>query len=228
MSEQSLYKITDLWKSYSNGSRKVEVLKGINLTVGYGESMAVTGPSGVGKSTLMHILGLLDRPVSGRIMLDGVDVFQLGDTERARVRNRRVGFVFQFFQLLPEFSALENVIMPGLIAGQREVDLEQRATAILEEVGLADRASHRPGELSGGEQQRVAIARALIMNPDVLLADEPTGNLDPETGQEIEVLLRNLNLLRKTTLIVVTHKESLAKAMSRRVGLVGGKLEELQ
>ncbi len=228
MSEQLLYEITDLWKSYSNGTRKVEVLKGINLTVGYGESMAVTGPSGVGKSTLMHILGLLDRPVSGRIMLDGVDVFQLGDTERARVRNRRVGFVFQFFQLLPEFSALENVIMPGLIAGQREVDLEQRATTILEEVGLADRASHRPGELSGGEQQRVAIARALIMNPDVLLADEPTGNLDPETGQEIEVLLRNLNLLRKTTLIVVTHKESLAKAMSRRVGLVGGRLEELQ
>jgi len=228
MSEQLLYEISDLWKSYSNGTRKVEVLKGINLTVGYGESMAVTGPSGVGKSTLMHILGLLDRPVSGRIMLDGVDVFQLGDTERARVRNRRVGFVFQFFQLLPEFSALENVIMPGLIAGEREVDLEQRATTILEEVGLADRASHRPGELSGGEQQRVAIARALIMNPDVLLADEPTGNLDPETGQEIEVLLRNLNLLRRTTLIVVTHKESLAKAMSRRVGLVGGKLEELQ
>ena len=162
------------------------------------------------------------------ILLDGVDVLQLGDSERARVRNRRVGFVFQFFQLLPEFSALENVIMPGLICGQREKDLRPKAAAILEEVGLAERTTHRPGELSGGEQQRVAVARALIMNPDVLLADEPTGNLDPETGQEIEVLLRNLNELRKTTLIVVTHKESLAKTMTRRVGLVGGRIEELQ
>lgn len=228
MSEHPLYQVKDLWKSYSNGIRKVEVLRGIDLTVYQGESIAITGPSGVGKSTLMHILGLLDRPVSGNFLLDGVDVLQLGDSERARVRNRRVGFVFQFFQLLPEFSALENVIMPGLICGQREKDLIQKATVILEEVGLAERTTHRPGELSGGEQQRVAVARALIMNPDVLLADEPTGNLDPETGQEIEALLRNLNELRKTTLIVVTHKESLAKTMTRRVGLVGGKIEELQ
>lgn len=228
MSEHPLYQVKDLWKSYSNGIRKVEVLRGIDLTVYQGESIAVTGPSGVGKSTLMHILGLLDRPVSGNVLLDGVDVLQLGDSERARVRNRRVGFVFQFFQLLPEFSALENVIMPGLICGQRERDLIKKATVILEEVGLAERTTHRPGELSGGEQQRVAVARALIMNPDVLLADEPTGNLDPETGQEIEALLRNLNELRKTTLIVVTHKESLAKTMTRRVGLVGGKIEELQ
>jgi lipoprotein-releasing system ATP-binding protein len=228
MSECPLYQVKSLWKSYSNGTRKVEVLRGIDLTVYQGESIAITGPSGVGKSTLMHILGLLDRPVSGNVLLDGVDVLQLGDSERARVRNRRVGFVFQFFQLLPEFSALENVIMPGLICGQREKDLIPKATAILEEVGLAERTTHRPGELSGGEQQRVAVARALIMNPDVLLADEPTGNLDPETGQEIEVLLRNLNELRKTTLIVVTHKESLAKTMTRRVGLVGGKIEELQ
>ena len=228
MSEYPLYQVTDLCKSYSNGTRKVEVLRGIDLTVYSGESIAITGPSGVGKSTFMHILGLLDRPVSGNILLDGVDVLQLGDSERARVRNRRVGFVFQFFQLLPEFSALENVMMPGLICGQREKDLIPKATAILEEVGLAERTTHRPGELSGGEQQRVAVARALIMNPDVLLADEPTGNLDPETGQEIEVLLRNLNELRKTTLIVVTHKESLAKTMTRRVGLVGGKIEELQ
>ena len=228
MSECPLYQVKGLWKSYSNGIRKVEVLRGIDLTVYQGESIAITGPSGVGKSTLMHILGLLDRPVSGNVLLDGVDVLQLGDSERARVRNRRVGFVFQFFQLLPEFSALENVIMPGLICGQREKDLIPKATAILEEVGLAERTTHRPGELSGGEQQRVAVARALIMNPDVLLADEPTGNLDPETGQEIEVLIRNLNELRKTTLIVVTHKESLAKTMTRRVGLVGGRIEELQ
>jgi lipoprotein-releasing system ATP-binding protein len=176
----------------------------------------------------MHILGLLDRPVSGRVIFDGIDVLSLGDTERARVRNHRVGFVFQFFQLLPEFTALENVIMPGLIAGERESDLRKRATRILEEVGLGQRATHRPGELSGGEQQRVAIARSLIMSPDLVLADEPTGNLDPETGAEIESLLDELNVLKKTTLIVVTHKESLAGAMSRRVGLVGGKLKELQ
>jgi lipoprotein-releasing system ATP-binding protein len=228
MSEPVLYEVADLWKSYSNGNRKVEVLKGVDLTVHCGDSVAITGPSGVGKSTLMHILGLLDRPVSGRVIFDGIDVLSLGHTERARVRNHRVGFVFQFFQLLPEFTALENVIMPGLIAGERESDLRKRATRILEEVGLGQRATHRPGELSGGEQQRVAIARSLIMSPDLVLADEPTGNLDPETGAEIESLLDELNVLKKTTLIVVTHKESLAGAMSRRVGLVGGKLKEHQ
>ena len=131
MSENALYRVTDLWKSYSNGTRKVEVLKGIDLSVHYGESIAITGPSGVGKSTLMHILGLLDRPVSGQILLDGQDVLRLGENERARVRNKRVGFVFQFFQLLPEFSALENVIMPGLIAGEREKELKSRARSFL-------------------------------------------------------------------------------------------------
>jgi lipoprotein-releasing system ATP-binding protein len=227
MSEPVLYEVEDLWKSYSNGQRKVEVLKGVNLIVHHGDTVAITGPSGVGKSTLMHILGLLDQPVSGRVAFDGIDVMSLGDAERARVRNQRIGFVFQFFQLLPEFTALENVIMPGLIAGKADRDLRKRATQILEEVGLGHRATHRPGELSGGEQQRVAIARSLVMNPDLVLADEPTGNLDPETGAEIESLLKDLNLSKRTTLIVVTHKESLARAMDRRVGLVGGKLKEL-
>ena len=228
MSSPWLYEVRDLWKSYSNGTRKVEVLRGVNFSVRSGETIAVTGPSGVGKSTFLHILGLLDRPVSGTLLLNGVDILQLGDTDRALIRNKRMGYVFQFFQLLPEFSALENVAMPGFIAGEPRKALRKRALKLLEDVGLADRAGHRPGELSGGEQQRVAIARALVMGPEVLLADEPTGNLDPETGEEIEVLMKNLNRSLETTLIVVTHKESLSRAMDRRVALVGGKLEELR
>jgi len=228
MSEPLLYQVTDLWKSYSNGVRRVDVLRGVNFVVRRGESVAVTGPSGVGKSTLMHILGLLDKPVSGTVLLDGINTAEFTEADRARVRNRRMGFVFQFFQLLPEFSAEENVIMPGLIAGDRRTDLKKRSRELLEIVGLGERIGHRPGELSGGEQQRVAIARALIMNPDVILADEPTGNLDPATGEEIEVLLRDLNRTRDTTLLVVTHKEALARALDRRVGLVKGKLVELQ
>jgi len=227
MSEPFIYQVNDLWKSYSNGAKTVEVLRGVNLSVRPGETLAVTGPSGVGKSTLLHLLGLLDRAGRGLLLLDGADTDALNENDRARLRNRRIGFVFQFFQLLPEFSAIENVVMPGLIAGEPLGELKQRATRLLGEVGLSQRASHRPGELSGGEQQRVAIARALVMNPDVLLADEPTGNLDPETGAEIEILMKELNRSRKTTLIVVTHKESLSRAMDRRVGLVGGRLEEL-
>jgi lipoprotein-releasing system ATP-binding protein len=228
MSEPVLYEVTDLWKSYSNGGKEVPVLCGVNLSVRSGETVAVTGPSGVGKSTLLHILGLLDRAGRGTLKLDGIDVLGLGDTDRARLRNRRVGFVFQFFQLLPEFTALENVVMPGLIAGDPARELRERASQLLGDIGLSHRANHRPGELSGGEQQRVAIARALIMNPDVVLADEPTGNLDPATGEEIETVMKRLNHTHGTTLIVVTHNESLSRAMDRRVGLVGGKLEELQ
>jgi len=227
MNEPLLYQVTDLWKTYSNGEKSVEVLRGIDIRIRCGESLAVTGPSGIGKSTLLHILGLLDRPTSGSLLLGEQDMLRVGDDRRAQIRNRRIGFVFQFFQLLPEFSALENVLMPGIIAGERRSDLKKRAEKLLDDVGLSHRLSHRPGELSGGEQQRVAIARALIMNPDVVLADEPTGNLDPETGREIEMLLKELNNSRKTTLIVVTHKESLARSLDRRVGLIGGKLEEL-
>ena len=228
MSEALLYHVSGLGKGYHNGTHRVEVLRGVDLTVKSGETIAVTGPSGIGKSTLLHIMGLLDRPGEGTLFLDGVDVLNLSDRERARIRNQRIGFVFQFFQLLPEFTALENVAMPGLIAGEDRGRLKKRAARLLDEVGLTQRAIHRPGELSGGEQQRVAIARALIMGPDVVLADEPTGNLDPVTGEEIENLLRDLNRSRGTTLIVVTHKDSLSRSMDRRVGLIGGRLEELQ
>ncbi len=228
MNDYFIYEVTDVWKSYSNGSKRVEVLRGINLKVRRGESIAITGPSGVGKSTLLHILGLLDNPGSGTILLDSVNIGELGEADKAKFRNQKIGFVFQFFQLLPEFTALENVLMPGFISGQNRGELKNRSLELLAAVGLSDRITHRPGELSGGEQQRVAIARALVMEPDVLLADEPTGNLDPETGTEIEKLLNELKRDRETTLIVVTHKDSLARSMDRRVGLVAGRLEELE
>ncbi|MCC6525570.1 MAG: ABC transporter ATP-binding protein, partial [Polyangiaceae bacterium] len=175
--------IEDLTKSFQHMGQKLEVLRGIDLVVEEGEFLAIVGPSGAGKSTLLHCIGTLDLPSSGHIRLEGRDLVGLGSARLAEVRNRSIGFVFQFHHLLPEFNALENVMMPGLIQGRSRRQLEPMARALLEEVGLTSRATHRPGELSGGEQQRVALARALVLSPKLLLADEPTGNLDSATSQ---------------------------------------------
>jgi lipoprotein-releasing system ATP-binding protein len=216
-------KIDSLTKSFAKDGRRIDVLKELNLTVAAGESIAVLGVSGAGKSTLIHILGTLDRPTSGSVFFDGLNVFEWEEKELARFRNRKIGFIFQFFNLLPEFTSLENTMMPALVGGLSRRQAMKRAEIILNEVGLGDRMDHKPGELSGGEQQRVAVARSLIMEPEVLLADEPTGNLDRSTAVRIEDMLVDLNKNRKVTLIVVTHNKSLADRMSRSIGLSDGR-----
>lgn len=218
-----LIQVQQLFKSFGNGAKKVEVLRGIDLTFFQGEKAAIVGASGVGKTTLLHILGTLDRPTSGKVLYEGRDVFTLNEKDLALFRNRQIGFVFQFHHLLPEFNALENTMMPCLIQGIPKKEASVRAEAILTLVGLKDRLTHKPGELSGGEQQRVAVARALVLEPKILLADEPTGNLDSKTGESVFTLLQELNRIRKVTLILVTHNPSLAAQMPRQIHLVDGK-----
>ncbi len=215
--------ISQLRKTYEGPRDKVEVLKGLDLTVAAGESVAVVGASGVGKSTLLHIVGTLDRPTQGKVLVGGRDVFALDDGALAAFRNRHIGFVFQFHHLLPEFSALENVMMPALIARWNTAEARTRAEELLAEVGLGDRLAHRVGELSGGEQQRVAVARALVLGPSLLLADEPTGNLDERTGERVHELIVRLNAEHGLTTLVATHNERLAKTLDRRVRLAEGK-----
>jgi lipoprotein-releasing system ATP-binding protein len=207
-------------------SKIIEVLKGIELTIMPGEMLAIEGASGAGKSTLLHILGALDRPTEGRIYFQEADLFQRSDSELAEFRNRHLGFVFQFHHLLPEFSALENTMMPGLIQGMDRREAIENAGRILAQLGLGDRLQHKPGELSGGEQQRVAVARALMLNPQVILADEPTGNLDSQTGEEVHNLMVEINRKQGITIVVVTHNPALAVRMTRRVILADGKLHE--
>jgi lipoprotein-releasing system ATP-binding protein len=214
--------IHGLRKSYEHGGRTIEVLKGINLQIGSGEMIAVVGSSGAGKSTLLHVMGTLDQPTAGSVEFDGQDVTRLSPARMADFRNKTIGFVFQFHHLLPEFTAHENCAMPGLIAGLSHFEAMARAGKLLDRVGLAHRLTHRPGELSGGEQQRVALARALIMEPRVLLADEPTGNLDTHTGEEIHALIVELNRERGMTMVVVTHNVEFAKRLPRRVRMVDG------
>jgi lipoprotein-releasing system ATP-binding protein len=220
---KELIQVQKLFKSYGNGTKRVEVLKGVDLTFSQSEKVAIVGASGVGKTTLLHVLGTLDRPTSGKILYEGKDIYTLNAKNLALFRNREIGFVFQFHHLLPEFNALENTMMPCLIQGIRKEESVSRAEAILTLVGLKERLSHKPGELSGGEQQRVAVARALVLEPKVLLADEPTGNLDTKTGESVFDLLQELNQIRGVTLIVVTHNLRLAEKLSRQIQLIDGK-----
>ena len=211
-------------KGYRTSAGYVPVLSGLDLTVATGETVAVTGASGVGKSTLLHVLGTLDRPEAGTVRVGGEDVFGLPERGLRAFRNKALGFVFQFHHLLPEFTAIENVMMPLLIARRPEAEARRCAGALLAELGLEARTEHRPGALSGGEQQRVAVARALIQSPRALLADEPSGNLDRETGDRLHELLRRLNRERGITVVVVTHNERLAASCERELRLEAGLL----
>ena len=231
--ELAVLEAVDLWKSYETESAKVEVLKGLNLSVGRGEFVAICGVSGVGKSTLLHLFGGLDRQDRGRLLFQArgepaVDLNSLSEHALNRFRGEHVGFVFQFHHLLPEFSALENVSLPAVIRGVASGEAKERATVLLESVGLAERLTHRPSQLSGGEAQRVAIARALINSPELLLMDEPTGNLDRERSDKIFELIHSIHLDRGPAVILVTHDEALASKAQRVVHLVGGMVEKCE
>jgi lipoprotein-releasing system ATP-binding protein len=215
--------VQGLVKTFTTNGNLVEVIKGLDLDVYAGETLAVVGASGVGKSTLLHILGTLERPTQGSVIWEGEEVFALDDRRLAAFRNRKIGFVFQFHYLLPEFDALENVMMPALIARIPKPQAREEAEAILVRVGLEHRLRHRVSTLSGGEQQRVAVARALVLNPEVLLADEPTGNLDPHSGSQVQELLLDLNREQGLTSVIVTHNLDLAQALTRQITLVDGR-----
>jgi len=217
-------RVQDVWKSFPRDGERVEVLKGASLRIGPGELVAVVGPSGVGKSTLLHLLGALERPTAGEILYGETALSTFTDASLAEFRNRQVGFVFQFHHLLPEFTALENVMLPLLIRRESNALAKERGQNLLAQVGLKDRLGHRPGELSGGEQQRVALARALVGEPAVLLADEPTGNLDSKTGEEIFELLRQINRERSLTSLIVTHNEALAGQTDRILRMRDGRM----
>ena len=212
-----------LIKRYTVGPNTLEVLKGVDLSVNKGEVLGIVGPSGAGKSTLLHLLGGLDEPTEGIVKLEGKDISRLKDKQRAQLRNKHFGFVFQFYHLLAEFTALENVMLPAII-GQKESrsKVRERASLVLQKCGLAERLNHRPSELSGGEQQRVAIARALVNKPQIVFCDEPTGNLDTDTGMQIKDLLWQLNKEYNATLIVVTHEQELVKEATRIIHLKDG------
>lgn len=224
MTEESpIIELKNLTKTYKNGI-EFHALDNANLKIKKGEFVAIVGPSGSGKSTLMHLIGLLDTPTSGTLLIDRKDVTNLSDKERSEIRNQMLGFVFQYHHLLPDFTALENVMMPLLIAGKKRKEAKEVAEKFLKEVGLENRMDHKPGELSGGQNQRVAIARALSCSPAIVLGDEPTGNLDTKTGEMIYELLRRLNKEYNQTFIVVTHNDDMALKADRIIRLVDGKI----
>jgi lipoprotein-releasing system ATP-binding protein len=218
--------VSGLCKSFDHTGRRLQILSGISFALEPGEMVAIVGASGVGKSTLLHVLGTLDLPSSGSIRFDGEELTRMGPARLSEFRNREIGFVFQFHHLLPEFTALENVMMPGLIHRVARPLAERRARELLGRVGLAERLTHKPGELSGGEQQRVALARALFMRPSLLLADEPTGNLDSRTGEEIHALIMELNRELGMTMLIVTHNPDLAARLPRCLHMVDGGLAD--
>jgi lipoprotein-releasing system ATP-binding protein len=218
-----LIHVKNLNKAFRTPARNLHILKDITVEIHKGEMTALMGPSGVGKSTLLHILGTLDRPSSGSVLFEDVDVFGLKEDPLAEFRSRSVGFVFQFHHLLPEFNTRENVMMPAFVAGMNDQDAQRKADTLLDYVGLSERLSHKPGELSGGEQQRVAVARALMLDPKVVLADEPTGNLDTETGQELFNLLKEINK-KGITFVIVTHNEDLASQCDRIIKMKDGRI----
>jgi lipoprotein-releasing system ATP-binding protein len=220
----ALMKVEELRKSFASGAETLRVLRGVGFDLAEGEFLSVVGQSGAGKSTLLHIMGGLDRPDGGRVMFRDRDVFVGTAAELDRYRNRDVGFIFQFHHLMPEFTALENVMMPALVAKRSRDEARREAASWLAEVGLSQRLEHRPGQLSGGEQQRVAVARALVMSPAVLLADEPTGNLDQENSQAVFRLLQDINRRRRLSVVMVTHNAELAAAADRMMRLANGML----
>lgn len=222
----SIYRLENVAKVFATGSEKLTIFENLDLTVKAGESLAIIGASGSGKSTLLHLMGLLDSPSAGAIYFEGENLAKLTPDMQAHFRNRKLGFVFQFHHLLPEFTALENVIMPALIAGIGRSEALPRACELLEKTGMGERMRSRPGTLSGGERQRAAIARALMLKPQVILADEPTGNLDEQTGDRVGDLMLALNREYGTTLIVVTHNHDLSRKMDRALELRGGSLYE--
>ncbi|HRZ14240.1 MAG TPA: ABC transporter ATP-binding protein [Candidatus Omnitrophota bacterium] len=222
-----MIEIQHVHKSYSVGNKEIQVLKGIDLRIEKGAFLALVGPSGAGKSTLLHILGGLDEPTRGKVFFEGQDIHGLNDKALSRLRNRKIGFIFQFYHLLPEFTALENVMMPALVGldagpGQNSGSVRERAQALLHQMGLSRRAGHFPSQLSGGEQQRVAIARALMNSPELLLCDEPTGNLDLASGAEIVAEMKQINRREKVTIILVTHNLELAKTSDTIYRLTDG------
>jgi lipoprotein-releasing system ATP-binding protein len=220
-----LLEAIDIKKTYSTGKdTSLTVIQGVSLSINTGEIIAIIGPSGAGKSTLVHILGLLDRPSGGDVIFDGKQVTSLKDDEIANLRNRNIGFVFQFHHLLPEFTALENTVMPALIAGTSMKQATERGVRLLEEVGLTERMHHKPSELSGGEQQRIAVARALMNSPKIIFADEPSGNLDSENAKKLHALLFDLRRKYNQSFVIVTHNSDLAAAADRVITIVDGKI----